>query len=116
MILQRLLPLAIGWLALLPACGGSFRERFRTHGLPKLRACAAFDFSCPGSQLELQSLGTLAPQSVSGCGRKATYAQGRNGVWLLNADSTSEKTSTGKRGARLRPPSLSHRFEACFTQ
>jgi hypothetical protein len=58
-------------------CGATFNES-------ALRERAAFDLSCPRDQLQVQALGSNSAAGVTGCGRKATYVNDAQGVWVKN--------------------------------
>jgi hypothetical protein len=68
-------------------CSGWTEAHF-ANSTRDLRPRAAFDFSCPVSNLSLQSFDSAAfPSSVGvvGCGKKAVYVRTYRG-WVLNSD------------------------------
>lgn len=67
-------------LPVLAACGPSEQ---------KLQTRAAYDFNCPGPQLQLVKLDQRT-RGVQGCGQRATYVwvcSGNDCTWVLNSDS-----------------------------
>lgn len=63
--------------------------QFNAESANTVKRRASFDFSCPESQIVLQSLATGYADSVttfgaSGCGQRAAYVLGPYGQWLLN--------------------------------
>jgi hypothetical protein len=72
-----------------------------------LRTRAAFDLSCPGTDLELIELnrgantaGVDSVYGVTGCGRRATYIYMGAHTWVMNSDEQAEKRESAPRPVR----------------